>query len=100
MKIEKIIVRNFRLLKDFSIDLEDLWEVAWRPPFFVLECGNFGRNRKGDAAPARSYVGRKVRSLGRKVRDFGRHIRLFPWDSLRFFWGFFWDGVAVAVRGE
>ena len=23
MKIEKIIVRNFRLLKDFSIDLED-----------------------------------------------------------------------------
>ena len=67
---------------------------------FVLECGNFGRNRKGETAPARSYVGRKVRSLLRKVRDFGRHMRLFPWDSVRFFWHFFWDGVATAARRE
>lgn len=67
---------------------------------FVFECGNFGHNRKGDAAPAKSYVGRKVRSLCRKIRDFGRHMRLFPWDSLRFFWGFFWDGVGAAARGE
>lgn len=67
---------------------------------FVLECGNFGRNRKGYAAPAKSYIGRKVRSLLRKVRDFGRHMWIFPWDSLRFFWGFFWDGVGAAARGE
>ena len=67
---------------------------------FVLECGNFGRNRKGYAAPAKSYVGRKARSLWRKVRDFGRHMRLFPLDSVRFFWHFFWDGVATAARGE
>ena len=67
---------------------------------FVLECGNFGRNRKGDAAPAKSYVSRKLRSLWRKCRDFGQHMRLFPWDSIRFFWHFFWDGVATAARGE
>ena len=68
---------------------------------FVLECGNFGRNRKSGAGPAaRSYVGRKLRSLWRKVRDFGRHMRLFPLDSVRFFWHFFWDGVATAARGE
>lgn len=67
---------------------------------FVMECGNFGRNRKGYAAPAKSYVGRKARSLWRKVRDFGRHMRLFPLDSVRFFWHFFWDGVATAARGE
>ena len=67
---------------------------------FVLECGNFGHNRRGDAAPAKSYVGRKIRSLCRKIRVFGRHMRLFPWDSLRFFWGFFWDGVGAAARGE
>ena len=67
---------------------------------FVLECGNFGRNRKGDAVPARSYVGRKAQSLWRKVRDFGRHMRLFPWDSVRFFWHLFWDGVATAAQGE
>lgn len=67
---------------------------------FVLECGNFGQNRKGDAAPAKSYVGRKLRSLWRKIRDFGRHMRLFPLDSIRFFWHFFWDGAAMAARGE
>lgn len=67
---------------------------------FVMECGNFGRNRKGYAAPAKSYVVRKARSLWRKVRDFGRHMRLFPLDSVRFFCHFFWDGVVTAARGE
>lgn len=67
---------------------------------FVFECGNFGHNRKGDAAPAKSYVGGKLRSLRRKFRDFGRHMRLFPLDSVRFFWHFFWDGVGAAARGE
>lgn len=67
---------------------------------FVLECGNFGRNRMGGVEPAKSYFGRKARSLWRKVRDFCRHMRLFPWDSLRFFGGFFWDGVTLAVRRE
>lgn len=67
---------------------------------FVLECGNFGRNRRGGVEPAKSYFGRKARSLWRKVRDFCRHMRLFPWDSLRFFGGFFWDGVTLAVRRE
>lgn len=67
---------------------------------FVLECGNFGRNRKGDAAPAKNYVVRKLRSLWRKILDFGRHVRLFPLDSVRFFWHFFWDGAAMAAHGE
>lgn len=67
---------------------------------FVLECGNFGRNRKGGASYSGSYGGRKVRSLWFKMRNLGRHWRLFPVDSLRFFWGFFWDGLGAAVRGE
>ena len=67
---------------------------------FVLECGNFGRNRRGGVEPAKSYFGRKARSLWRKVRDFSRHMRLFPWDSLRFFGGFFWDGVTLAFQRE
>lgn len=67
---------------------------------FVLECGNFGRNRKGGTSYSGSYVVRKAQSLWFKMRDFGRHWRLFPVDSLRFFWGFFWDGLGAAVRGE
>lgn len=67
---------------------------------FVLECGNFGRNRKGGTSYSGSYVVRKAQSLWFKMRDFGRHWRLFPVDSLRFFWHFFWDGVGAATRGE
>jgi len=67
---------------------------------FVLECGNIGRNRKSDVVLRESYVGRKIRSLWVKMRDFARHCRLFPLDSVRFFWHFFWDGVAAATRGE
>lgn len=67
---------------------------------FVLDCGNFGRNRKNGTASWGSYVGRKTRSLWRKIRVFGRHLGVFPVDSLRFFWHVFWDGISMVLRGE
>lgn len=65
---------------------------------FVLECGNFGHNR--EKVVANSYWGGKLNSSLRKIRDFGRHARIFPWDSVRFFFGFLRDGIGQAARGE
>lgn len=65
---------------------------------FVLECGNFGLNRKKTVA--KSYLGGKWNSLLRKIRDFRRHARVFPWDSVRFFIGFLRNGIGQAARGE
>lgn len=65
---------------------------------FVLECGNFGHNR--EKVVANSYWGGKLNSSLRKIRDFGRHARIFPWDSVRFFFGFLRDRIGQAARGE
>ncbi len=59
---------------------------------FILETGNFGHNR----VSAKSKVG----SAWLKFTDFAHHARIFPLDSLKFFWHFLWDGIALAVSQE
>lgn len=56
---------------------------------FVLECGNFGHNRQTATG--------KISSAWYKIRDFVRHTRVFPWDSVKFFWHFLWNGIGLAV---
>ena len=56
---------------------------------FVLECGNFGHNRLAATG--------KISSAWYKIRDFVRHTRVFPWDSVKFFWHFLWNGIGLAV---
>ncbi len=56
---------------------------------FVLESGNFGHNRE--------VASGKVGSAWLKFKDFARHSRVFPLDSVKFFWHFLWDGLALAI---
>jgi hypothetical protein len=58
---------------------------------FVLESGNFGRNREAASG--------KVCSVWKKTKDFVRHMYLFPVDSIKFFFHFLVDGIQlVAVK--
>lgn len=59
---------------------------------FVMECGNFGHNRQTSTG--------KISSAWNKLRDFARHSLDFPWDSIKFFWYFLWDGMALAVTKD
>ena len=63
---------------------------------FVLECGNFGHNRKKTLR--KSFLGGKIASVWRKMRDFGRHARVFPWDSVKFFFHFLGDGIKLVTE--
>ena len=56
---------------------------------FVLECGNFGHNRK--------VSGGKISSAWNKAKDFGNHVLVFPWDSIKFFAHFMVDGIKLAT---
>lgn len=56
---------------------------------FVLESGNFGHNR--EAAQG------KLHSVWLKTKDFARHSLVFPWDSIKFFWHFMWNGIELIV---
>ena len=63
---------------------------------FVLETGNFGHSRNR-TVPG-NYLSRKTVSLWNKGKDFGRHAMIFPMDSIKFFWHFFWNGVELAIN--
>ena len=59
---------------------------------FVMEVGNFGHNRQAASG--------KISSAWYKMRDFARHSLLFPWDSVKFFWHFLWNGVGLTLTKE
>ena len=59
---------------------------------FVLECGNFGHNRQASQG--------KLSSALSKMKDFARHALVFPWDSIKFFFHFMGDGIALATNKE
>lgn len=68
---------------------------------FVLEVGNFGRNRSSlssDVRP-RSFITRKAASLWRRTADSFRHFVTFPKNSMKIWWYMVKTGVMV-VRGE
>lgn len=56
---------------------------------FVLECGNFGHNRKASRG--------KISSVWSKTKDFARHSMVFPLDSVKFYFHFLWDGLKLAA---
>ena len=67
---------------------------------FILEVGNFGRNRDMSYFKKYPYVVRKAISLGRRFGDALRHATIFPLDSLRFFPNLVFNGLRNATRGE
>lgn len=56
---------------------------------FVMESGNFGHNREAATG--------KLHSVWLKTKDFARHSLVFPWDSIKFFWHFMWNGIGLVV---
>lgn len=57
---------------------------------FVMESGNFGHNR---------YVAKgKLSAVWHKTRNFVRHTKVFPWDAIKFFWYFVWNGIELATE--
>lgn len=55
---------------------------------FILESGNFGHNRQAASG--------KLHSVWLKTKDFARHARVFPLDSIKFFFHFVGNGLALA----
>lgn len=55
---------------------------------FVLESGNFGHSREAATG--------KLHSVWLKTKDFARHSLVFPWDSIKFFFHFVGNGLALA----
>lgn len=67
---------------------------------FVMEVGNFGRNRDMSYYDKQSYIVRKCISAWRRVKDLCRHARIFPLDSIRFSFGIMYNGILSTLRGE
>ena len=59
---------------------------------FILETGNFGHNR--------DLAGGIVNSAWRKMKDFARIALVFPMDSVKFFFHFFFNGIRVAFSSK
>ena len=82
-------------------DVSDRWSrKARRIRAFILEVGNFGRNRDQTYYNRYPYLVRKTISLVRRCGDLGRHAMIFPLDSLRFFPSIMFNGLRNAARGE
>lgn len=67
---------------------------------FVMEVGNFGKNRDMSFYHNGSYFVQKVKSFGRRCGDMIRHISIFPVDTVRFFPCILINGLKSALRGE
>ena len=67
---------------------------------FVMEVGNFGKNRDMSYYGKYPYLIRKIISFGQRSGDLWRHARIFPMDSLRFFPRIFLNGVMSALKRE
>lgn len=61
---------------------------------FVLETGNFGRNRNIERSKY-FFIG-KIQAACFKLGDFAHHARLFPLDSVRFFIHYALNGISVS----
>ena len=67
---------------------------------FVVEVGNFGKNRDLSYYSSRPYVVRKAISMKWRIGDAFRHTGIFPWESLRYLPRILFNGLRSAVRGE
>lgn len=67
---------------------------------FILEVGNFGRNRDSSYYSKYPFLIRKMLSFGRRVVDVNRHMSIFPMDSFRFLLGMTKSGLCSVIHGE
>ena len=67
---------------------------------FILEVGNFGKNRDLSYYSKYPFLIRKSISLSWRLGDLLRHARIFPLDSLRFLPKILYNGVRNAVQAE
>lgn len=58
----------------------------------ILAKGNFGHNDERGNASEPSTIKRKLITIGRQLRENASIFRIFPLDSCRFLWRFFYDG--------
>ena len=77
-----------------------LQRYARRINSFVLEVGNFGRNRDTSFYSKYPYLIYKAISLGRHCGDFFRHLVIFPRTALSVFFRTLFTGFHVVARGE
>lgn len=66
---------------------------------FIIEVGNFGRNRDSSYYGYKSKLFRKVVQFSIRCRDIFRHARIFPLDSLRFFPQMVYKGLKAVAQG-
>lgn len=67
---------------------------------FILEVGNFGKNRDMSYYSRYSYFVRKAISFVKRSGNLLHHASIFPYDSLRFFPYFVLHGLKSALRRE
>ena len=67
---------------------------------FVIETGNFGRNRDNSYYVKYPFAIRKLMSFGRRCKDLIHHASIFPLDSIRFFFGLTISGLRSVAHGE
>lgn len=84
-------------LYDSSVRLN---RKAHRICSFILDVGNFGKNRDMSYYHKFPYCIRKAISFVRRCEDLIRHVAIFPLDSARFFFGIVFNGLRSAARGE
>ena len=69
----------------------------WR---YVEMVGNFGTKIRRRDRTRDPYLIRKVQSFAINSKCFLAHIAIFPFDSLKFFWGYFITGMRAVIHGE
>ena len=58
----------------------------------ILAKGNFGHNDDRVDVSMPSTIKRKLSTIGRQLKENASYFRIFPLDSYRFLWRFFYDG--------
>ena len=80
---------------------EKKWQhKALRILSYILETGNFGRNRDISYQHTTSFIVKKTISFWRGTFDSVRHAFIFPLDSIQIWFSKFRLGVKTAARGR
>ncbi len=72
----------------------NLRRKAERIMAFVMESGNFGKNR--ELKRSKIFLIGKIMAAWQKMGDFARHAQVFPLDSVKFYFHYVLNGMAVA----
>lgn len=82
-------------------DSDEKWQrKANKIKNFILESGNFGKNRDMSYYEKYPYLIRKTISIKRRIGDLFNHARIFPLGAVRFFPSIMFNGFIAFSRGE